>query len=111
MSVTHKDDWEAEKEGEEVDEFPFVVGAVPKTTPPKAPQGAQTEDVTAPAAPAVANKNDDDDVVLVLDDDEENEDKKLMGEKKRPLEENGQMEPSTKKQKVEESGPDVIEIE
>lgn len=104
VSVTHQDVWE----GDEVDDNPFLVGAVP----PK----AKNEEPPAPAAAAGISEpsatvsiEDDDDIVLVLnDDDEVGVDN---GDKKRKAEETNGGAPSKKSKGGSNPADEVIEIE
>ena len=117
VSVTHKEDWENDEEGQP-QEFPFVVGAVPPPKKAAPPAAAAEEPQPAVAAVGLAtqsNGDDDDDVVLVVDDDDGDNDKKPAAKKREAEPTSNGVEPAAKKQKVDEPPSqmqeEVIEID
>eukprot|EP00980_Cylindrotheca_fusiformis_P007968 scaffold1697_cov120-Cylindrotheca_fusiformis.AAC.50 len=101
MSVTHQEVWE----GEEVEDNPFLVGAVP---PKENKQDSSAPPAAAVVTSAVSTSVDaDDDIVLIIDGDEGN------GKKgKRPAERtNGDGGPSKKAKISSNTANEIIEIE
>jgi ubiquitin-like 1-activating enzyme E1 B len=106
VSVTHQDVWE----GDEVDDHPFLVGAVP----PKANKEESAAPPTAAGngeatATSTASADDDDDIVYIIDDNDG--DAKDNGDKKRPAEETNGEAPSKKAKVDSDPAVEVIEIE
>ena len=112
VAITHQETWE----GDEVPDFPFVVGALP---PKKAQAPTQSSDDSKDAgasntvASGVNDDDDDDDVVLIIDEDEDEKGGDAKESGKRSIDEAvaSNEEKPAKKAKTEISGGEDVEVE